>query len=409
MSGGAPQPSDERGGGPGALAPTTSPVAVPVVGRLGRVGGRAAGALVAAGFDPRGALARTVGSLPAIVQLVLAVSVSYALTHVVLGHAVPLLAVTVTLTSLGLARDARPRQVLETAVGVVSGIALSELLLLVLGKGLWQVGVVLLVVLVVGRFASPSAGFTIAAATQSMLVVLLPDPDGGPFVRSVDGSVGGLVALAVTALVPRGVVRTVHRDAQALVAELDGALGALVDALLTDDVRRADAAVRRLRATQPLLDAWGSSLDAARSTARFSPFLRPRAAHLLQVEELRRDLDLAVRNLRVIARRIDTSIGDGRVRTEVAGVVAELRVAVQLLGASVEEPGRGDDPRGDALRGDARERLTAVARQLDPTVLVAGQPVTEQIVVLMLRPLVVDLLMATGLPHARARALLAPL
>lgn len=401
----AERPPEERGGGPGALAPPTSPVVLPTTGRLGRLGGRTAGALVVAGFDPRGAWSRTVGSLPAIVQLVLAVSASYAVTHVVLGHEVPLLAVTVTLTSLGLARDARPRQVLETAVGVVSGIALSELLLLVLGKGLWQVGVVLLVVLVVGRFASPSAGFTIAAATQSMLVMLLPDPEGGPFVRSVDGSVGGLVALAVTALVPRGVVRTVHRDAQALVAELDAALAALVDALRTDDVRRADAAVRRLRGTQPLLDAWGSSLDAARSTARFSPFLRSRSTHLLQVGELRRDLDLAVRNLRVIARRIDTSIGDGRSRAEVADVVADLRSAVQLLGSSVEDLGRGDD----ALRGRARQGLAIVAGRLDPTVLVAGQPVTEQIVVLMLRPLVVDLLMATGLPHARARALLAPL
>ena len=379
-------------------------MAVPDVGRLRRAGGRAGGALVAAGFDPRGAWSRTVGSLPAIVQLVLAVSVSYALTHVVLGHAVPLLAVTVTITSLGLARDARPRQVLETALGVVSGIALSELLLLVLGKGLWQVGVVLLVVLVAGRFASPSTGFTIAAATQSMLVMLLPDPEGGPFVRSVDGSVGGLVALAVTALVPRGVVRTVHRDAQALVAELDAALEALVDALLADDVRRADAAVRRLRGTQPLLDAWGSSLDAARSTARFSPLLRSRAAHLRQVAELHRDLDLAVRNLRVIARRVDTSIGDGRARPELAGALASLRGAVQVLGSSVE--GLGHD--GDR-RGEARRELTALAARLDPTVLVAGQPVTEQIVVLMLRPLVVDLLMATGLTHEHARALLAPL
>ncbi|WP_423922544.1 FUSC family protein [Frigoribacterium sp. 2-23] len=351
------------------------------------------------GFDAAGALSRTVSSLPAVVQIVIAASASYVIAHLLLGHAVPLLAVTITISSLGFARDARPRRVLENAVGVLIGIALSEVMLLVLGKGVWQMGVVLLVVLVVARFFSPSNAFAIAAATQSMLVMLLPDPDGGPFVRSIDGTVGGLVALAVTAVVPRDPVGLARADARRLFVELDVAFASLVAALRDDDVRRADEALRRLRATQPLLDDWASTLESALAISRLSPFLRSRLPHLRQQDRIRSNVDLAVRNLRVIARRIDTSLGDGARRPAVADVLDATGRAVSALGASL------DDVEQLPV---ARDALTAVARRLDPSLLIPGQPVTETIVVLMIRPLVIDLLMATGLDHDDARARLAP-
>ena len=50
-------------------------------------------------------LARVRESLPAIVQIVVAATAAYAFAHVVLGHTVPLLAATVTVSSLGLVRD----------------------------------------------------------------------------------------------------------------------------------------------------------------------------------------------------------------------------------------------------------------------------------------------------------------
>jgi uncharacterized membrane protein YgaE (UPF0421/DUF939 family) len=349
-------------------------------------------------LDVRASARRAVTALPAIVQIVVAVTASYAIAHYALGHAVPLLAVTITISSLGLARDARPKVVLENAVGILIGIALSEVMLLVLGKGLWQVAVVLLVVLVVARFASPSAGFAAAAATQAMLVMLLPDPDGGPFVRSIDGAVGGAVALAVTAIVPRDPIRLVRLDARTLFAELAAAFAAMVDALRADDVRQADEALRRLRSTQPLLDDWASALESAVSISRLSPFLRSRLPYLRQQQVLRQDVDLAVRNLRVIARRIDTAVGDGRDRLGLADVLESTGRAVAVLGESV------DDVEQVPV---ARDALSAVAARLDPAVVAPGAPVTEAMVVLMIRPLVIDLLMATGLDHAEARRRLA--
>lgn len=353
-----------------------------------------------AGFDVRQALVRVRTSLPAAVQIVVAAAAAYSIARFGLGHAAPVLAVTVTISSLGFARDARPRRVLENAVGVVTGIALSEILLLVIGKGPWQFAVVLFAALVIARFFSPSSAFAVAAATQSMFVMLLPDPAGGPFTRSLDGLVGGAVALLLTALVPRDPLGLARADATRLFAELAPAFDSLVKALRHDDVRQADEALDRLRATQPLLDDWAATLATAASVSRLSPFLRRRLPVVEGEGVILRYLDLAVRNLRVVARRIDTTIGDGRRRPELADLVASIAVAVGVLGESFASVER---------RPMAREALIAVGRRLDPAVVLPGAPVSETVLVLMLRPLVIDLLMATGLPHDEARARLAPL
>ncbi|RII96041.1 FUSC family protein, partial [Clavibacter nebraskensis] len=115
--------------------------------------------------------------------------------HHVLGHDTPLLATTVTITSLGFVRDARPVRVLETAIGMTVGITLSEVLLLGIGRGAWQLFVIILATLLVARLLSSNAAFAVAAGVQAVLVALLPAPPGGVFVRSVDGLVGGAVAL----------------------------------------------------------------------------------------------------------------------------------------------------------------------------------------------------------------------
>ena len=85
-------------------------------------------------LDPRPSLIRVRDSGIAIVQIVVAATGAYAFAAFVLGHPAPLLAATVTVSSLGLVRDARPRRVLETVIGrtvkfpdaSVSGMPITE-------------------------------------------------------------------------------------------------------------------------------------------------------------------------------------------------------------------------------------------------------------------------------------------
>ena len=103
---------------------------------------------------------------------------------------------------------------LVPAVGIVIGIALGEALLLTVGQGLWQLALVPMVTPAVARTLSPSNAVAVAAGVQSILVMLLPVPAGGPLVRSIDGIIGGAIALIVTALVPRDPRRIACRDAR---------------------------------------------------------------------------------------------------------------------------------------------------------------------------------------------------
>jgi uncharacterized membrane protein YgaE (UPF0421/DUF939 family) len=338
---------------------------------------------------------RLIESIVPTIQIAIAATAAYLIGRYGLNHATPLLAVTVTITSLGFTRDARPRRIAQTALGMVTGIALSEVMLLTLGQGVWQMTAILLVVLLAARFLTGSAAFALAAGTQSMLVYLLPAPIGGPFMRSIDGIIGGLVALVVTALIPRDPRGIANKDASKLFEVFVDSLEALKTALRTSDIKTADAALTRVRRTQPLVDNWKLSLDSAIAIARISPFLRKYRDELKGQLRLMRGMDLATRNLRVVVRRIDFLLRDGKPRPYLADLLDQISDATQLLLAGVEDPER---------LAEAQELLVELIHQLDPKKFGIADQLREASVLLLLRPLVVDLLCASGMSEEEARA-----
>ena len=348
-------------------------------------------------LSPRAALSRSAVSAPAAVQLAVAATLSYAIARYGLGHAAPLQAVTVALSSLGFVRDARPRRVLEAAAGLTLGIALAELILTVAGTGVLQLGAVLLLALLVARLLGANPAVAVSASTVAAIVLLVPPPPGGPFIRSIDGIVGGATALLATALLPRDPTRAALRDARNVFDACRVAGDDLVRALRSGEPRRADDALERLRATQPLLDAWATALDSAIAVARISPILR---RHRLPLADQRRVLvgmDLGIRSLRTIARRVSALLTDGRARPGLADLVGALTAAIDLLGRGLQD---------EAVRALARQDLLLVAARLDPRTLTPDGTITESMVVVLARPLLVDLLSATGMTTAEARAAL---
>jgi uncharacterized membrane protein YgaE (UPF0421/DUF939 family) len=342
----------------------------------------------------REAVARTGGSLPAILQIAGAATAGYVVARYVLGHESPIFASTVAVTALGFARDARPSRVAETALGITLGIVLADLLLLGIGRGWWQLFLVLVVTFTAARLLSPSIGFAAAAGVQSALITLFPVANGAEFGRAIDGLVGGAMALLFTALVPRDPVREVLREAHRVFSAATDAGVDISAALRTADEPLAARALDRLRTTQPVLDAWATSLESAVAIARVSPFLRHRRALLVDQRRILRGMDLACRSLRIVARRADHLVRDGRPRPRLAALTGEVSAAVALLAAALED--------ASAATG-ARDRLRVLASRLHPE---PGEPVTDTAVLLLLRPLVVDLLAAAGMPEEDARALL---
>lgn len=348
-------------------------------------------------LDAREAVSRVGGSAPAIVQIVLAAAASYSVAHWILGHATPLLSVTVVITALGLARDARPRRLVETIVGMFVGILLADLLVLAIGKGLWQLVVVLLATLLVARAVSSNPAFAVAATVQSALVVLLPPPVGGPLSRTLDALVASVFALIVTALIPRDTRTEAIRDGRALYSVLSESTAGIADSLETADHAAGDLALERLRRTQPLVDSWTQSLEGAIAVSRISPLLRRFLPELLRQERMLRGADLAARGLRVVARRVDFLVLDGTPRPALAGIVRDIARGIDLLGGELRDPQQV---------GAARNLLTDLARRLDPAEVTQAAGVADQTLLVQLRPLVVDLLAASGMEEDDARALL---
>lgn len=338
---------------------------------------------------------RAIESLAPILQIVLGATAGYSIAFYGLGHAVPLLAVTVTITALGFSRDARPRRVLETAIGMITGIALSEGMLQLFGHGVWQMALTLLVCLLSARFISGSATFALTVGLQAMLVQILPEPDGGVFVRSIDGIVGGVTALVVTAVIPRDPRGLARLDANKLFDIFLEAVDSLKLATRDVDIQVADETLRKVRRTQPLVDNWRMSLDSAISIARISPFLRKYRDELRGQVRLMRGMDLATRNLRVVVRRIDFLLRDRQPRPYLADLFEQIGDATRVLARSVQEP---------EVLDDAQEMLVEIIHQLDPKKHGIADQIREASVLLLLRPLLVDLLCASGMSEEDARA-----
>jgi uncharacterized membrane protein YgaE (UPF0421/DUF939 family) len=345
----------------------------------------------------RHAVSRVWTASPAIVQIVVAALLSYLVAYYLLGHESPVLAVTVVVSSLGLTRDARPRRIIEQAAGMLVGITLSETLWLFAGTGGWQLAVALGGTLVIARFASTSNTFVVAAAVQSAMVMIMPTPEGGVYVRSLDGLVGGIVAILVTALIPRDPSSAARRDGRLLYSALGEALSSAIDALRQADEGAATLGLERLRRTQSQVDNWTTSLESAIAVARISPFLRRHLPVLRRQERLLHGADLTARHLRLIVRRITFLVRDREPRPKLAELMELTAEGIGSLAAAIDEGAELEKGRGI---------LSTVAKQLDPGALLPDAPMSDTMLVLMLRPLLVDLLVASGLPATDARALL---
>ena len=343
----------------------------------------------------RDSIQRVIESIAPILQISLAAMIGYSIAHYGLGHAIPLLAVTVSITSLGFTRDARPRRVVETAAGMIFGIALSETLLTFFGQGLWQMATILLISFTLARFVNPSAAFALTVGIQSMLVYLLPAPVGGVYMRSIDGIIGGLVALAVTALIPRNPRAMAIKDGDKLFDMFLGSLASLRTALLNVDIKVADEALSRVRRSQPLIDNWRMSLDTAISISRISPFMRKHREDLSDQVRLLRGMDLAMRNLRVVVRRIDFLLRDGQKRPYLADLIEQIADGVGVLADGLESAEKRDA---------AQLKFVEIIHQLDPKKFGIADQLTEASVLLLLRPMLVDLLCASGMSEDDARA-----
>ncbi|ROZ62788.1 FUSC family protein [Kocuria soli] len=351
----------------------------------------------------REGLARVRGGIFQALQLTIAAVGAFVFAERVLGHHGPIFAATAATVALGFSKGGiRYRRVLEVAIGCTLGILLAESLTHLIGRGIWQAAVVMLVSALLAQFLDSGVLFTTQMALQSLLVIMLPAPVDGTLTRSIDAMVGGLFALVLVYLVPTDPRRQPREQLRKLTTELSDVMREAADAVRQDDSQKAWHCLVRARRTQPIVDAVTTSLKSSHEIAVAAPLHRRHRSEVEAISNAIRYLDLVARNTRVLARRVASIINHITLSAEAVDSISDcldsLADVINTVGnaLAVAQPGA----RRSYMR-QARNQLHSVAAQLHPDTM-GIETMEGQGLVLLLRPMVVDLLEATGASHEEA-------
>ena len=195
---------------------------------------------------------------------------------------------------------------------------------------------------------------TQAAVSAALVATLQPPTDGVSFARFLDALVGGGVALLINALVlPARPLDLMQRAATPLLEELAAALEDVAVAVERRDQALAVAALERARGIDELAAHFAEAVDVSRETTRYAPPRRRSRGAVESYADAAGRIDLAVRNVRVLARGTIRALSlDENVPPEIAGALRDLAAAVRGAGGRARRPrAHRRGPRARPARG----------------------------------------------------------
>jgi uncharacterized membrane protein YgaE (UPF0421/DUF939 family) len=324
------------------------------------------------------------------VQASVAASLAWLVATQLWDHPAPFFAPVSAIIALGQSYHQRGRRAIELVIGVSLGIALSDVLLSQIGTGTVQLAIVVFLAMGVGLFFGSSQLFVNQAAVSAALVATIQPPSGGiTFARSVDALTGGSIALAVAALLlPSDPERILREASRPVLEELAATLRDVAQALAKRDLGAAGAALDRARAIDDLADKFVEAVREGRETARYSVVRRGTRGTIATYAEAAAQVDLAVRNVRVLARGAIRALSlKENVPPEVPQALEDLADAVIALEKTLDDGGSLDEVREPALRAAA-----TATRVLERT----GN-LSVSVIVGQIRSTAVDLLAGAGM------------
>ncbi|HEY7074147.1 MAG TPA: FUSC family protein [Solirubrobacteraceae bacterium] len=330
-----------------------------------------------------------------LVQAAFAAAVAWEIATQVWGHPAPFFAPVSAIIALGQSYVQRGRRAVELVIGVSLGIALADVLITELGIGVLQLALVVFLAMGTALLFTPSQLFINQAAVSAALVATIQPPTQGiTFARSIDALTGGTVALLTAALLfPADPLRLMRDAASPVLEELAAVLEDVAEALRRRDRDRAEAAVERARGVDELEGRLAGAVTESRETIRYAPPRRRARSAVAVYAEAAAQIDLAVRNVRVLARgAIRALMLEDSVPEELCRALEELAGAVRALAPALER-GRGlEDVRARAVRA-------AVAATV---VLERTGNLSVSVLVGQVRSTATDLLTGSGMPYEEA-------
>jgi uncharacterized membrane protein YccC len=345
-------------------------------------------------FRDRVARLRALG--PTLLMSAVAAGLAWLIAKGIFGTTGAFFAPVAAIVTLGLTVGSRLNRAIELSVGVPLGIALADLLVLQVGEGPIQLVCIVFAATSVAVFVGGGPLLVSQAAVSAVLVVTLQPPTHGlSFTRAADALIGCGVALILNFVIaPIDPVALVRREAAPVLRELAGVLEDVAAALDGRDRMRALAALSRARDIDAYTQRFLESLTVGRETAAAAPQRRSDREPLAIYSEAGGQIDLAVRNVRVLARGVVRAIEvEDRVPPAVAVAIRELRDAVEHLEPWLDDPRRSDGVVDPAIR--AARHASAVLEQTTN--------LSVSVIVGQVRSTAVDLLRSIGMEPAEAR------
>jgi uncharacterized membrane protein YgaE (UPF0421/DUF939 family) len=288
----------------------------------------------------RRALDRLRGRAWPILQTAGAAVAAWYLAKLLLSVERPVFASIAAVIALGATYGQRPERAIELIGGVVLGIGVADLLIVAIGTGPLQLGLLVVLAMSVAVVLGGGPVLVTEAAVSAILLSLIePASAGLPPSRLLEALVGGGVALAISALAfPLNPILLVGRSTQAIFGELGRTMEELAGALAERDIGRAEAALQSARDIDDGVRELEDSLSVARETARFSPGRRSSRGELERYTRGLRHIDYAVRNTRILARHVGRYLrAGGEAPAELADALRALGYAVWALAAEFDD------------------------------------------------------------------------
>jgi len=332
-------------------------------------------------------------------QCAVAAGVAWFVAADIFGHDRPFFAPIAAVVSLGTSYGQRLRRVGEVTLGVAVGVFLGDLITSVLGTGAWQVALIVALAMSTALLLDAGQIFVTQAAVQSIVVsTLLPDPGAG-FTRWTDALIGGAVALVAATVVPQAPLRRPREQAAVVVRKIGELLRAAADSIEDGDVERAVRVLRDARSTDTLIGELRAAADEGLSVVASSPFRVRHRGRVRAMAELVDPMDFALRNTRVLVRRVAVACYR---REPMPSVYATLcRDLATCADEVAEELASG------RMAVAARDHLIMLGRA-SSTVVRTGD-LSGEVVLAQVRSIIADLLAVSGMDPFEATDEIPPL
>jgi uncharacterized membrane protein YgaE (UPF0421/DUF939 family) len=331
-------------------------------------------------------------------QAAVAAGVAWLVAKELLGHQTPFFAPIAAVVCLGTSYGQRLRRVGEVAVGVAVGLLVADLLVQWVGTGAWQLVVIVALAMSAAVLLDTGGLLVTQAAVQSIIVAtLLPQP-GQALVRWTDALVGGAVALLAAAVVPSAPLRRPRESAAVVVRKIASLLRTASETAVDGNLDRALETLANARSTDQLIHELQAAADEGMSVVASSPFRRRHRGQVRRMAELVEPIDRAMRNTRVLVRRVAVaSYHREPLPRAYAVLCADLADATDEMAAALQR---------NEMASGVQEALIRIGYATAEVERASG--LSAEVVLAQIRSIIVDLLQVAGLDVVAATDALPP-